>query len=171
MIQEDNIVSENHVDFVQNAQGGVVARVKMKERKALDEFPPPDDLSDYEREVWTVSLEELPSKFFRKRNLHLLSKYCRLRANIDHLDVDPTDKEYRQMFTLMSRMESMLGLSVVAEAARQRLVSRMEAVNELRAARMAEARKVSNPTSQGESERPAAPHRNRFNFTAGMRAA
>lgn len=111
---------------VQTRDGKVV--VQPRERKALETFPPPHDLSDEEREHWTNALADLGATVFRPRNLLILRQYVRLASLLDRICPIEDERRYFRYLRAVTNLARQLSLSVPQEVVRQNLMEARAAI-------------------------------------------
>lgn len=150
-----------------NANGHVVQ--VSKEPMALEKFPPPAELTSAERAVWTNALREIPLRVFRERNVHLLREYCRVRIRFEEKDFEPFTREYKLAFNFILRLEGLLGISIPAEFARQRYLSRVQTQAEALALKrdMLKAQRDGKLPAGSHKDEPMGPSRQKFSYVGG----
>jgi len=86
---------------------------------AIERFPPPEFLTNTQRNIWVAVLNDVPQEFFRARHLPMMIQYVRLVERMmkysDQFEADMDDKEALSMFErtmkVVMRLETHLALN------------------------------------------------------------
>lgn len=89
---------------------------------ALERFPPPDFLSQTQRNLWIAALGDTPLEFFRARHIPLMIQYVRAVERMmkysDEFEEDPDDmiamNRWNAMIRITTRLERHLSLNTEA---------------------------------------------------------
>lgn len=90
--------------------------------KAIERFPPPEFLSDMQKNLWIAALGDVPLEFFRARHIPIMIQYVRAveimmkfsdAYEADHED-DIAFARWTRMMTVVSRLERHMSLNTEA---------------------------------------------------------
>jgi hypothetical protein len=85
---------------------------------ALERFPPPEFLTDMQRNLWIAALSDVPLEFFRARHIPMMIQYVRAVEHMmrfsDIFEKDPDDTRammnWDRMSRIVTRYENQLSL-------------------------------------------------------------
>lgn len=89
---------------------------------AISRFPPPEFLTDTQRNLWIAALSDVPLEFFRTRHIPMMIQYVRAVEHMmrfsDEFEADPEDLDALNKWDRMSKIAARLErhLSFNAEA-------------------------------------------------------